>query len=689
VRVFALSITVVLALAWTPLGAEVVRIEILERGPFADGRVFGTSGPYEKLAGRLHYAVDPALPANRGIVDLDLAPRAADGRVHFSGDFMLLKPKDLARGSGGLLYEVNNRGNLLALGLFNDGPWTNDPGSAAEAGNGFLMERGFSLLWSAWNWDVVPGDGRLEIDLPVAGLDGRPITGTVAAEIAVERETDRAPLAWGGSRGYPPADPHDPEARLTVRSSPAGARREIPRGRWRFLLPADAAGGPVGLELLDGFQPDLLYEVVYRAKDPRVVGLGLAAIRDSLAFFRHEPADRLGTPNPLAAADGRTPSSARLPVLAFGFSQSGRVLQHMLWQGFHLDEAGRQIFDGAWIHGAGAGKGSFNHRFAQTTRHPSHYEDRLYPADVFPFTAAPETDPITGQTAGLLDRARAAGAVPLRFYSSTATEYWTRAASLLHSDVTGRRDIPPDPRARLYVFAGAQHGPGAPGHSRRFLYCNNDLDYRPAMRALLVALARWVGSGDAPLPSVYPTIASGSLGPVAAYRRAFPQVPGLRLPVSNLQPPRLDHGPRFARRGIADLQPARPGQPFVTLVPLPDRDGIDLGAIRLPQVAAPLAGTVGWNLRRADPERLGRWQGATLPFETTKAERLAAGDPRPALAERYGSRQAYLAQVELAAEALTARGFLLKEEIPGLLVKAARRYGTAAARAAACLPRHL
>lgn len=661
--------------------AEVAHLEILNRQPFADGRAYGQSGAYEIVEGRLHYSIDPADPANRRIVDLALAPRDGEGRVTFSGDFLLLTPLDPGRGNRRLLYDVTNRGNLVALHLFNDAPFGNSPETPADAGNGFLLDRGYSLLWSAWNWDVVPGDGRLQIDLPVATNGGETVTGTVAAEIAPLDNRRYMPVVWGNARGYPPAVWDDPAARLTVRTAPDAQRQEIPRDLWRFAhitLPG-AADGMVALELDERFHAGALYELVYEAKDPRVVGLGLAAIRDALSFFRYETADRAGTPNPLAPDDGALPARA----LIFGASQSGRAIQHMLWEALHLDEKGQPVFDAAFVHVAGAGKGAFNHRFAQTTRHPSHWEDRLYPADVFPFTNQPQEDPVTGQKAGLLDRAEAAGPVPPIFHTTTSTEYWTRAASLLHSDVTGSRDLPPDERTRLYFLAGTKHT--ASGSARRagYAHCGNPADYRPALRALLIALDAWVGDGTEPPPSRIPRIADGSLGSVAAYRAAFPALADIPLPRGNLRPPRLDLGPRFADEGIADRQPAAPGEPFVTLVPQPDADGIDRGGIRLPEIAVPLGSALGWNLLPTGGgrwERLGRWRGSFLPFAATAAERTASGDPRPALEERYASRTAFLAATRAAALDLVDRRLLLRRDMPGLLGRAGRAYDAVTGR---------
>jgi hypothetical protein len=662
---------------------EVARIEILDRSAFADGRGFGTAGAYEKITGRLHYAVDPDDPANRAIVDRHHAPRDGRGRIRFAGDFILLKPVDPRRGNRRLVYDVTNRGNLVALAVLNDAPATNDPVALADAGNGFLMERGYTVLWSAWNWDVLPGRGRLQIELPVAGDRGRPITGPVASEIVVAQPTGRAPIAWGGSRGYPPADPDDPAARLTVRTVPKAARRAIARERWRFVLPASGTPGPVAIELDGGFEPGPIYELVYRARGARVVGLGLAAIRDAIAFFRFAARDRAGTANPLISDHGAGPEPDPIAAIVFGVSQSGRVIQHMVWQGLHIDEAGRQVFDAALIHVAGGGKGSFNHRFAQTTRHPSQWEDHLYPADVFPFTTTPQLDPVTGAEGSVLDTARALSAVPYLFYSQTATEYWTRSASLTHTDVAGKRDVALDPRARLYVVAGAQHISRVSPARGDFRHCANPLDYRPVLRALLVALDRWALDGVPPPPSAYPKIADRTLGPLSAYRRGFPAIPGARPPRAKLDPPRLGHGPRFAADGIADLQPPRPGAPYVTLVPLTDPDGNDRAGIRLPAVAVPLGSYLGWNLRLTPggaEDRLGRWEGSFLPFATTEAQRRASGDPRPSIQARYRDRAHFLARTTAVAEALVAERLLLPAAVPAVVERAAGAYDVVTTR---------
>lgn len=653
-----------LVAAW-PAAALVERVEILVREPFAGGENFGKTGAYERIKGRLHYAVDPDDPANAMVVDLDLAPVDARGLVTFAGDFILLRPIDADRGNRTLLYEVNNRGGLGMLPMFTSATRSNNPRTLDHAGDGLLLEEGFSLLWTAWNWDVVAGGERLLIDLPVATTEsGGPITGPVAAEFVPKQPALSMPFMWGFSKGYPPVDLDDAQAVLSWRDDPRDERQVIPRKAWRFsdVDTTQTPPQPTRVTADEPFVPGRIYEVVYEAEGPRVVGLGLAAIRDAISHFRF---------------DDKETASTLDRAITFGISQSGRVINHMLWQGLHLDEAGRMVFDGAFIHVAGAGKGSFNHRFAQTTRHPSAFEDQQYPADVFPFTTVPSADPVTGERGSMLDRARAADAVPKIFYSSTSTEYWTRAASLLHTDVDGRRDVALAPEARLYVFAGAQHGVWSYADRWPYEHCTNGFDHRFGMRALLGTMSRWLKDGIEPPSSVYPTFTASTLGTVAAYGKRFPDIPGFQLPDANLEPPRLDLGPRFANEGIVDRQPAVLGAPFVTVVPLPDEDGIDLGGIRLPGIAAPLATHTGWNLRR--PEigaggRLARWSGSMLPFPIDATSREAVGDPRRSVEERYGSREAYVVAVGEAAADLVDRGFLLRRDLPLIEAAAGERY---------------
>jgi len=641
------------------LEAEVVRIEVRDRRPFAGGMTFGAVGAYEKVSGRLHYAVDPRQPANAKIVDLKLAPRDAKGRVLFASDFILLKPTLLARGNHRLLYDVNNRGGLPILPRLNRGEGSNDPETAAHAGNGFLMRQGYSVLWSGWNWDVLPGGGRMQIDLPIATENGKTLTGKVAAEIVVTERSEVEPLAWGDSRSYEAVDPStNRDATLTVRDEQRAPRVEVPRERWRF---ADATH----LRLDRGFEPGRIYEVVYTAKDPRVVGLGLLAIRDAISFFRFAAADSQGAPNPLVASAASRPDPQK--AIIFGISQSGRVIQHMIYEGLHVDEAGRMVFDAAMLHVSGGARGSFNHRFAQTTRHPSPLEDQQYPADLFPATTTPEVDPVTGARGGALDAAKAMGKVPRLMYTLTSTEYWTRAASLLHTNVTGTKDVAVDEHARIYFIAGGQHGITT-SHERVYEHPPNRLDHSPPLRALLLALDRWATTGAKPPESAYPRIDRGELVPVSTYAEAFPKIPGVRVARRNLQPSRLDLGPRFAIDGIPTEVPPALGPPYVTLVPAADADGNDRAGIRLPEIAAPCGTYTGWNLRptaMGAVDQLARWSGSFFAFAPTEAARAKAGDPRPSLEARYKTKADHVRAVEAAVAKLQAQGFLLEEDARG------------------------
>lgn len=656
--------------------ARVEKLEILERTPFAEGQKFGDSGAYERIRGRLHYAVDPYDATNGLIVDLALAPRDSQGMVTFSGDFMLLLPVERMRGNRALLYEVGNRGNIGMLNFFNDSPRTNQPISLTDAGNAFLFREGYTLLWSAWNWDVTNGNHRMQIDLPVATDGGDPIISPIVAEITVNAPSRCEPFAWGNSRGYPPVLELAESGTLSVRARQTHSRELLPRGQWSFGCVPRGAHAPSSthLYLVDAFQPGLLYELIYKTQDPRVVGLGLAGIRDAISFFRFFEADDDAIPNPLWGAIDN--------ALVFGISQSGRVIQHMIYQALHIDEAQRMVFEGALVHVAGGGKGSFNHRFAQTTRHPSAHEDHQYPADFFPFATILQNDSVTGEEGDVLARAKKSGAVPKIFYTNTSTEYWTRSASLLHTDTEGTVDVELDARVRSYLLAGAQHGVWAFMHRAFYENCVNPADQRPIMRALLGHLARWVGNGALPPDSAYPRIDEGTLGTIVNWRNEFPQLPSLRLPYHKLVPPRLDHGSRW-ERGIVDYAPPKFGPSYVTLIPMPDVDGLDLGGVRLPEIAEPLGTYLGWNLRRVEfgaSEFIGRWSGSFVPFSVTEVERVETGDPRVSLEGRYGDRSGYLEKVRDASRNLHASGFLLSEDLQRINKRAGQFYDRFIAR---------
>lgn len=665
-----------------PLEAKVTRMEISFRQPFAEGKSFGKTGAYEVIKGRLFYEVKPEHPANKRVVDINLAPRNQKGNVEFSGEFVMLKPLDLNKGNHRLLYDVNNRGNLVMLGGMNDAPYSNLPTKAAHAGNGFLMREGYTMLWSAWNWDVTEGRSRLQFDIPVVTDNGKPIIQKIAAEMVMsfdKKPRFSHPLAWGSSRCYPPLDPKDKSsAQLTVRDEPRGKRTKIPSDQWDYgrWEGGTFVADPHSLYIKTGLLPGKIYELIYTVKDPRVVGLGLVAARDAISFFRFETTDEKGTPNPLVKKNQKGEVKAGVKIdpeyaYIFGVSQSGRFITHMIYEGFHVDEASRMVFEGARIHVAGGGKGGFNHRFAQTTHHPSDLEGNYMPADFFPFNFAPQMDPVTGKTGDVLAVAKGMGKIPFIMITNNDLEYWTRSASLIHTGVMGKKDADMHPKVRMYLTAGAPHR-NTRSRSRYYpLYEHsiNTINHYAISRALMRAMDQWVSKGVEPPPSSYPRIDKGQLISAAEHKKRFPAIPGMRHPGRNLMPPRVDYGPDFRSKGIFSVVPPRMGKPFRTMVPAFDKDGNSIGGIRLPELTVPLGTYQGWNARRTKfgaPNYLARFEGSFWPFELSEKDRKASGDPRPSIEARYASKEDYVKKVKAAVEQLMKERFMLKED--------ARRY---------------
>jgi hypothetical protein len=665
----AVMATLVGSLAATTADARVVRITIDRREPVLAGKPFGLAGPYETLAGTVELALDPGLRQNLPVVDLALAPRNQQGEVVFTADVFILKPVDQRRGNGRLYYEVPNRGGKGILPRLQYAEGSLDPRAPEHFGDGWLMEQGFSLVWMGWQWDLPERPGLLWLRAPIATEHGQPITGLVRAVVIVDQRIVEAPLGDKDHQAYPPVDPKGPDSRLFVRDHALDPPQVVPRQSWRFV-------GESKVALDGGFEPGRIYEVVYRSRDPRAVGCGLAATRDLVSFLKNEP----GAGNPLAGV--------RLAI-GHGISQSGRFLRHLLQQGFNEDEQGRRVFDGLFVEVAGAGRGSFNHRFAQPSRDGHQHWNVHYPTDLFPFADAPETDPETGERAGLLDRAVASGTVPKLFHVVTAYEYWNRAASLMHTDPAGTRDVALPGTSRIYLIASAQHGPGAlppaedDASADAPVPATNPNDFRPAIRALVHALDAWVADGVEPPPSLYPRLADGTLVPPES--AGWPAVPGVRFPAVRLEPARTDPGPGWGR-GLVTIEPPRLGRVFTALVPAVDTDGNDRAGIRLPEIAAPLATQTGWRWREAGtgaPEALAPYQGSCFPFPWTAAEREVSRDPRPSVEERYHDREAYLGRVVEAALSLVRERLLLAEDVPFVLERAAAHWDRRAGRAEA------
>jgi hypothetical protein len=640
----------------TSARAELRELEIVAREPYAKGASFGDAGPYEMITGIARFAVDPKHARNRAIVDLGLAPTAADGRVTFESDFYILAPKDPSKGNRALLYDVNNRGNKLALGMF---------------GDAFLCGRGFTVIGCGWIGELTPGGGRLLLKAPIATDKGKPIRGLVRYETLTEKPADEA---WFSSARpnhgcYPPTEDAERTGVLTWRQRETDPRVVIPRGQWslvRLPIPTAERGvagtlPPLKLKVHAGLRPGYLYELVCEAEGPIVQGLGFAAVRDFVSFLRHDTS----AGNPLSGKITR--------AHGFGVSQSGRFLRQFVHQGFNADEKDRKVFDGVMPHVAGGGLGSFNHRFAQPTRHCGQHENHVYPADVFPFTYGDTTDPFRKRSDGILRRLRADDPklLPRMMHTQSAAEYWHRAGSLVHTTPEGDKDAEIPEEVRVYAFGGTQHGPAAdpPG---RGLGDNllNPGDYRPLLRALLVALDEWAKDGTAPPPSVYPRLDAGTLVKPTQADTGFPALPGVRFPEVIQRPPSLYFGPDFESKGLITVEPPAVKGQYTVLVPKSGPDGNDLGTLLPPEVAVPLATYTGWNLRRRDAGAegaLASLMGSYIPLPKTKEERRASGDPRQSIAERYGSFEEYKKRYADACADLVKRRCLLPDEAERLI----------------------
>jgi len=652
--------------------ARVVRVDVTSRTDVQEGKPFGNSGAYEKIIGRVYFAVDPSNLHNRQIVDLDKAPRNAKGEVEFSADLYLLKPKDMTKGNGSVLFEVSNRGGRGILSLVN--------GRDGESGDGFLMRQGYTIAWVGWEFDLSSQGERLRLTAPIAhDPGGKEIHGLVRGDFTPSEKRNDWPLGHillgpDGGNSYQVDDPQSSANVLTVRDTPTEARTRIPRSDWSFahVVAGKLTHDPHFIHLNTGFIPGKIYEVVYSSKNPAVVGVGLAAVRDFLSYLKYDP-------------------QATAPVkraYAVGISQSGRFLRHFIYQDFNTDEKGRQVMDGVIAHVAGAGRGSFNHPFAQPSRDAQPMSSLFFPTDLFPFTDLPEEDRLNA-SAGLLDAATRSHTVPKIFYTNTSYEYWGRAASLIHTSADGKTDAPLAPSTRVYFLAGLEHFTvpfppekdvgGNPDYTAQQKANPNPIQWY--WRALITDMDQWVKDGKMPPPSTYPKIAGNTLVPLADWK--FPKISGVNTPHEVSLAYHLDFalevfGPPPGKEGDSkqpqiawiNVESPQVGQPFGVLVPQSDADGNDLGGVRLPELQVPLATYTGWNLRDPSigaPEQRVSFLGSWIPLAKTAEERKKSGDPRPSVAERYKSQEEYMSKFEQAAKKLIEQRFLLQEDLPAVL----------------------
>jgi hypothetical protein len=620
-------------------------VHVVERADVLDGRSFARSGPYEKIIARAWFTLDPKLPANRMIRDLNLAVANANGLVEFSADVHILKPRDPSKGNGTILLEVPNRGGKAILNRFCFARASNDPTREEDFGDKWLLDEGYTLVWVGWQWDVPSRPGLMRLE-PAPLRNDIPTAGLVRSEFIPDHPTKKMPL---GDRGHSPIPVGKP-IRLLVRDSAASVPVEIPAPKWK--LSDDSAQ----VEMPEGFQPGLLYEFVYEGGSPVVTGLGLAAVRDIVSYLKHGGGDNVSLLNEQSRYLKRS--------VGFGISQSGRFLRTFLYEGFNADEQGRRVFDGVWADVGGAGRGSFNFRYAQASRDGNPWSNVFYPTDVFPFAGFPEKDPATGRVEGLLDRAAQANVVPKLFLTSSSYEYWGRAAALTHTRPDGLADAPLPPEARSYFFAGAQHFPRSlPLSKAGARHDSNPTDQRPFQRALLHALEFWVKDNVQPPPSVIPRLIKGELTSLDGLN--FPHIPGITPPRHPRLARRLDFGPEFLSKGYSTQEPPKVRGSFPLLVPQVDRDGNDLGGVKLPEVAVPLGTFTGWNLRAPGsgaPSQMASFVGSFIAFPRTKAERLRTHDSRLSIEERYADRADYMQRVASVVDALVAQHFVLERD---------------------------
>lgn len=678
----------------------VTRVEIVRREPFAGGREFGDAGAYERIDAVAHYAVDPAHPANAPIVDLDRAERDGGGRVRFRGDATFLVPADPARANRALLFEAPNRGNRLAMRSFNMAPFDLMPTYDIPAGDGFLFERGWCVAWCGWQWDVPHPSVRLGLRAPAVAPANRKPDERMQLRIQPDRAagafalTDHHVGSVGNHAPIPPLDPQDPAAELWVREHLFDTPIRIARGRWAFTGAegeGDAAAppGPGSVTLAGGFEAGRIYDLLYTPAECPVVGAGLLAMRDLAAWTRRSP---------------DSPAAGRVDhVIAKGVSQCGRLLRTFLHAGLNRDEAGERVFDGAHVHVAGGRRGEFNHRYGQPSVQPTPSLGHR-----FPFADEPRTDPRSGRREGLLDRLRAADCAPKIVYTDTSAEYWRGDAGLTHHDLgreagaagaegAGRAgdgaadagaDVEPPAEVRRYLFAGTQHGPGLLPFTDRSMFGSrganrfNAVDYRPLLRAALENLRAWIADGAEPPASVFPRGSEATAASREEVMGALGAIPGLALPRPDRLPSiaPMDLGAR-ADEGVPTLPARFVGEPYPSPVSAVDADGNETGGLRMPDVSVPVATHTGFNPRH--PESGGDGQileylGSTVSLARTAAERASAADPRPSLAERYASREAYLAEVRAAAERLVEARYLLPGDVDLCAALAAERYDAVA-----------
>jgi Alpha/beta hydrolase domain len=645
------------AIAVVPAHARIKKIQITAKeSPTFGGYSWPGVGQYEKIVGKAYGELDPNDPKNAVIVDLQLPPRNAQGKVEYSFDFYILKPIDLAKGNHKMVYEPPNRGRKTIAEL-NRGVGGNDPGSVRDASllaNSFLMPQGYSISFSGWDFSAGTSTAGFNstITLPIArNPDGSSITGP-SYEYIVNAGASYA-------LSYPAATLDPSKATLTHRVHLNDKPEKVPASGWKYNADGTA------IELLPAGTPFVrndIYEFSYTAKNPTVNGVGFAAVRDWNAWLRYEAKDDFGAANPLAGDITR--------IYTEVVSQPGRLLNDFRYLGFNQAENGKQVFDGMlqWI---AAGDGiSMNYRWSQPGRTERTRQDQLFVEGRFPFANVMTKDPITGNMDSRYARCALSHTCPYAMEIFSANEYWGKAASLMTTDPTGKHDLPDSPYTRIYFMSSMQHGTGNAASKGACQQPQNPLDSQAIQRALFMAMDKWVTAGTPPPPSQIPKLSDGTLVKPDQTSTGFPRIPGVTYTGLKTTRYLLNFGPNFYKTGIPTINPplfAPPyqdnpanGPIYPSFVPKTDADGNDVAGIRLPEVQVPLATYTGWALRAVPQNNDGcEGSGQYIPFPKTKADRLASGDPRLSIEERYGNFDNYSSMLHRVIDNLVRAGFLL------------------------------
>jgi hypothetical protein len=542
------------------------------------------------------------------------------------------------------------------------------------------MRQGYTVVWFGWQGDLMPQKNWLVVGVPVATDNGKEIVSKVRTEIVVEKKGIKTQPLSGDERvkSYVAASRDKSQASLTVREKSYGTRLPVPSAEWEFAsCVKDSRSGKEAIKpsrkdlyLRSGFKPGHIYEFIYPAKNPLVLGLGFAAVRDWVSFLRYEMKDSAGRPNPLLSSNKTTEIHY---AYGWGRSQSGRFLRDFVYHGFNKDESQRKVFDAIAPHVAGGGRLFLNYEFARPVTSSQQHTNQLEP-ELFPHAYNVLKDAQTGRRDAILKRPKTD---PYVFHTQTSTEYWQKRGCLAHTDGKGRDVTPPD-NVRIYVIASAQHNSpfGSEPEKDDTQQLVNPLPAGDMLRALMVAMDLWVTQGVSPPPSQYPRVGNGTLVRPDRNFTGFPKIPGVRYQGLHNRQLFLDYG-RNILRGRMDLHPPRQigNDAYTILVPKVDTDGNDLAGIRLPIVQVPIGTYTGWNLqpRRLAEDELSGLLGSFIPFAKTKAARNKARDPRLSLQERYKNHNDYVKKVSHAARILADQRYLLPDDAERMINEARKR----------------